>query len=125
MKWLCLALSLACASGSAAEQPIDREFLRELEQRAKALTNNPAPNTNPAVSPPRTERSFFGGKNRVAPLPVQVAVPPAEKLLPADTLGFFTVPDWAKGQAAYSNSAMGQLWADPAMKAFKEKFFEK
>ena len=53
------------------------------------------------------------------------AVPPAEKLLPADTLGFLTVPDWAKGQGSFSNSPMGQLWADPAMKAFKEKFFEK
>ena len=54
-----------------------------------------------------------------------VAVPAAEKLLPADTLGFLTVPDWAQGRSSFSNSATGQLWADPAMKAFKEKFFEK
>ena len=54
-----------------------------------------------------------------------VAVPAAEKLLPADTLGFLTVPDWAQGQVSFSNSITGQLWADPAMKAFKEKFLEK
>lgn len=52
-------------------------------------------------------------------------VPAAEKLLPADTLGFVTVPDWAKAQAGFSNAASGQLWADPAMKAFKDDFFEK
>ncbi len=51
--------------------------------------------------------------------------PAAEKLLPADTLGFFTVPDWTKAQAAFTNSTSGQLWADPAMQAFKESFLEK
>ena len=53
------------------------------------------------------------------------AVPPAEKLLPADTLGFLTVPNWTNGQTSFSNSARGQLWADASMKGFKEKFFEK
>ncbi len=53
------------------------------------------------------------------------AVPPAEKLLPSDTLGFLTVPSWTNGQVSFSNSAVGQLWADPAMKPLKEKFFEK
>lgn len=53
------------------------------------------------------------------------AVPPAEKLLPADTLAFFTVPDWSKAQTNLSLSSLGQLWADPSMKAFKEKFWEK
>lgn len=54
-----------------------------------------------------------------------VVVPVAEKLLPAETLGFLTVPDWAKSQGVFSNAALGQLWGDPAMKSFKEKFFEK
>ena len=54
-----------------------------------------------------------------------VAVPAAEKLLPPDTLGFLTVPDWAQGRTSFSNSATGRLWADPAMKLFKEKFLEK
>jgi hypothetical protein len=53
------------------------------------------------------------------------AVPPAEKLLPADTLAFLTVPDWSKLQVSFSNSSLGQLWAEPSMKAFKEKFLEK
>jgi hypothetical protein len=53
------------------------------------------------------------------------AVPPAEKLLPADTLAFFTVPDWPKTGTNFAHSAFGKLWADPSMKAFKEKFFEK
>src|SRR5688500_11540613 len=52
------------------------------------------------------------------------ATPPAEKLLPADTLAFVTVPDWSKGQVGFSNSTMGRLWADPSMKAFKDKFWE-
>ena len=52
-------------------------------------------------------------------------VPPAERLLPADTLAFLTVPDWSKAGTNFSNSALGQIWADPAMKAFKDKFFEK
>ena len=53
------------------------------------------------------------------------ATPPAEKLLPADTLAFLTVPDWSKAQISFSNSPLGQLWAEPSMKAFKEKFLEK
>jgi hypothetical protein len=56
---------------------------------------------------------------------VFAAVPPAEKLLPADTLAFFTVPDWSKAETNFSRSALGQLWADPSMKAFKEKFWTK
>jgi hypothetical protein len=52
-------------------------------------------------------------------------VPPAENLLPPSTLAFVTVPDWQRMQIGFSNSMTGQLWADLAMKAFKEKFFEK
>ncbi len=53
------------------------------------------------------------------------AVPPAEKLLPASTLAFFTVPNAAQAQSNYAASAVGQLWSDPAMKAFKDQFLEK
>ncbi len=120
MKWLWLVLSLACARGFSAEPPIDRDFLRELEIKAKALTNIAPSVATPITSslPPAKDFSSATETRKTLALP-------AEKLLPADTLGFFTVPDWAKGQTAFSNSAMGQLWADPAMKAFKEKFFEK
>ena len=42
------------------------------------------------------------------------AVPTPEKLLPAGTLGVFTVPDCAKARAAYDANASSQLWRDPA-----------
>lgn len=50
------------------------------------------------------------------------AVPPAEQLLPSDTMGVFTIPDWAKSSQVYGQSPAVQLWHDPEMKAFKEKF---
>src|SRR6266567_372283 len=55
----------------------------------------------------------------------QAAVPPPEKLLPADTLGVITVPDYAKARAAYEANASRQLWCDPAMKPFTEKLMNK
>ncbi|MBI3848807.1 MAG: hypothetical protein HY298_00740 [Verrucomicrobia bacterium] len=50
------------------------------------------------------------------------AVPPAEKLLPDDTLVLLTVPDWPKARNILTNSPQGQFWNDPAMKPFKDKF---
>ncbi len=50
------------------------------------------------------------------------AVPPAEQLLPSDTLLLFTAPNWAKSASFYSESPQGQLWRDPELKAFKDKF---
>jgi hypothetical protein len=50
------------------------------------------------------------------------AVPPAEQLLPSDTMGVFTIPDWAKSSQVYGQSPALKLWHDPEMKAFKEKF---
>jgi hypothetical protein len=50
------------------------------------------------------------------------AVPPAEQLLPSDTLLLLTVPDWAKTTAFYTNSPQGQLWRDPELKPFRDKF---
>ena len=49
-------------------------------------------------------------------------VPPAEQLLPDDTIAVVTVPDWTKLSANYNQSAWGQLWSDPAMKAFRDNF---
>jgi hypothetical protein len=49
-------------------------------------------------------------------------VPPAEQLLPDDTIAVLTVPDWSKLSANYAQSSWGQLWADPAMKAFRDHF---
>ena len=56
---------------------------------------------------------------------VQAAVPPAEKLLPDDTLLMLTVPDFAKTREISKKSPMVQLWNDPAMKPVREKFMTK
>jgi hypothetical protein len=50
------------------------------------------------------------------------ATPPAEKLLPPDTLAMLTAPGWQQARRAFEESATGRLWADPAMKAFKDHF---
>ena len=57
-------------------------------------------------------------------LPSRAAVPPAEKLLPTDTLVLLTVPDWDKTAAAAKDFSLFQLWRDPAMKPFATKFEE-
>lgn len=55
----------------------------------------------------------------------EAAVAPAEKLLPDDTLLMLTVPDCAKTREVTKKSPMAQLWSDPAMKPFREKFMTK
>ncbi|MBI5383732.1 MAG: hypothetical protein HZA90_03505 [Verrucomicrobia bacterium] len=50
------------------------------------------------------------------------ATPPIEKLLPADTVGFLAAPNWEAVGAAFHQSALGQLWAEPAMRPVREKF---
>ncbi len=49
------------------------------------------------------------------------AIPPAEKLLPQETLVVITAPDWTKLSAIYRRSAYGQFWNDPAMKPIKDR----
>ncbi len=53
------------------------------------------------------------------------AVPPAEKMLPDDTLILLTTPDWTKAKDIFSKSPQGQFWNDPAMKPFRDKFTTK
>jgi hypothetical protein len=53
------------------------------------------------------------------------AAPPPEKLLAADTVAVFTIPEYARSKAAWNQWPASQLWADPAMKPFKEKFVKK
>ena len=53
------------------------------------------------------------------------AIPAPEKFLPADTLAVFCVPDAAKLNVAYHQSPQVQMWNDPAMKPFKDKFMTK
>jgi len=56
---------------------------------------------------------------------LQAAIPSPEKLLPADTVGVVSVPDYAKARAAYEANASSRLWRDPAMKPFTEKLMNK
>ncbi len=53
------------------------------------------------------------------------ALPVPSRLLPKDTLAVFTVPDWSKASQSMSASGSGRLWADPAMKAFRDNFEKK
>jgi len=50
------------------------------------------------------------------------AIPPAENLLPADTLLVITVPDFAKLRETIRQSPQGRLWNDPALKPFHDRF---
>ncbi|HXC99672.1 MAG TPA: hypothetical protein VN048_10050, partial [Verrucomicrobiae bacterium] len=50
---------------------------------------------------------------------------PPDQLLPDDTLVLITVPDYAKLHDIYNNSPQLQLWSDPAMKPFRDKFTDK
>lgn len=55
----------------------------------------------------------------------RAAIPPVEQLLPADTLFVFAIPDCAKMRVIYQQSPYSQLWNDPAMRPFREKFVTK
>jgi hypothetical protein len=52
-------------------------------------------------------------------------IAPAENLLPADTLAFFTVPDTAALRTAWKNSPPMMFWNDAAMRPFHDKFMGK
>lgn len=50
------------------------------------------------------------------------AIPSPEKLLPRDTLMMMTAPDFSKWCEVYRATPQVQLWNDPAMKPFRDKF---
>jgi len=56
---------------------------------------------------------------------MRAAIPPAENLLPSDTLFIVTAPDCAVFRATLHQSPQWQLWSDPAMKPFHDKFMAK
>jgi hypothetical protein len=56
---------------------------------------------------------------------LRAAIAPAENLLPADTLAFFTVPDTAAFRAACQTSPQIMCWNDAAMKPFHDKIVAK
>lgn len=57
--------------------------------------------------------------------PSPAAIPPVEKLLPADTLFVIAAPDFAQVRAIYGRSPFGRFWNDPEMKPFRDKFAAK
>ncbi len=56
---------------------------------------------------------------------VSAAIPPAEQLLPNDTLAVLCAPDWTKASAAQQQAPFSLLWNDPAMRPFRDKFLDK
>ena len=56
---------------------------------------------------------------------LRAAVPPAENLLPSDTLFFLTIPDCTALRTAAHQSPQWLFWSDPAMKPFRDKFTAK
>ncbi len=52
---------------------------------------------------------------------VEAAVPPPPQLFPQDTLLLATVPDWTAARTSVGSANVGQLWAHPAMKPFRDK----
>ena len=56
---------------------------------------------------------------------IHAAIAPAENLLPADTLAFFTVPDCGAFRTACKTSPQLMLWNDPSMKPFRDKLMGK
>jgi hypothetical protein len=58
-------------------------------------------------------------------LAAPIAIPPPEKLLPDDTLLVITAPDFAQLRQTWNKLPQGQLWADPAMKPFRDNFVTK
>jgi hypothetical protein len=56
---------------------------------------------------------------------MRAAIPPAENLLPSDTLFVATAPDCTALRSAMHQSPQWLLWNDPAMKPFHDKFMAK
>ena len=55
-------------------------------------------------------------------LSARAAIPPAENLLPSDTLFVLAIPDCAGLRAAASRAPTWLFWTDPAMDPFRKKF---
>jgi hypothetical protein len=56
---------------------------------------------------------------------IRAAIPPAEQLLPTDTLALLAIPDFTALRAAGKTSPGWLFWTDPAMKPFHDKFMAK
>jgi len=60
-----------------------------------------------------------------AALATGAAIPPADQLLPEDTLIVLTTPDFPKLRRICEHSAKGRLWNDPALKPLRDKFLSR
>jgi hypothetical protein len=56
---------------------------------------------------------------------LRAAIPPAENLLPADTLFVLAAPDCTALRVAFLDSPQAMFWGDPAMRPFHDKFMGK
>ncbi len=56
---------------------------------------------------------------------IGAAVPPAEKLLPPETLFVLSAPDWTRLMATLRQAPQARLWNDPAMKPFRTRLESK
>lgn len=79
----------------------------------------------PGNFPRRLTRAVFSLVVFLLVSPGHAAIPPVEQLLPADTLFVFAIPDCAKMRGIWQQLPYCQLWNDPAMKPFREKFTSK
>lgn len=51
-------------------------------------------------------------------IPLLLAVPPAEELIPSDTVAFVSIRDWPTFMKAFKQSPYGRLFQDPSMEEF-------
>ena len=70
-------------------------------------------------------RKVFIAFAALATTHVQAAIPPAEKILPADTLFVVSIPDCTKLSDILAKSSPWRFWNDLAMKPFHDKFMTK
>ncbi len=73
----------------------------------------------------RTHARFAWAMMLLTPTLLCAEIPPAERLLPNDTIAMLTVPDWQGLCAIQGRSPQLQLWNDPLLKPFREHFIEK
>jgi hypothetical protein len=70
-------------------------------------------------------RPIFAAAFLTIAAPIFAAIPPAENLLPSDTLLVVTAPDCTALRAALVQSPRWQLWNDAQMKPFRDNFIGK
>jgi hypothetical protein len=102
------------------------------QRQANWCRSGGAPGTNLSFSPANPKSAMTtkvlclaAGALWLAAGVLRAAIPAPENLLPADTLGFVTVPDCAAARVAAKSSPTWMFWGDPAMKPFHDKVVAK